>query len=266
MKNISRWHFYGTARAAALVLVFEMLAFAATAPVDLTVVTSGAFTAAYKELAPQYEAATGNKLVSEFGASMGTTHNAIPMRLERGEAIDVVIMAAPTLDELIKQGKIQAGSHVDLVQSKIGMAVKDGTQMPDISTVEKLKDTLLAAKSIAYSDSASGVYLSTELFPRLGIADQIKGKATKINGDPVGAAVAKGEVELGFQQVSELRAVDGIQIAELPADAQRVTIFAAGIPVSSTHPEAARAFIQWLTSPAAYSAITKSGLEPMHAN
>ena len=106
------------------------------------------------------------------------------MRLERGEAIDVVIMAAPALDDLIKQGKVRADSRVDLVQSKIGMAVKAGAPKPDISTVDALKRTLLAAKSIAYSDSASGVYLSTELFPKLGIADQIKGKMPEDRGRP----------------------------------------------------------------------------------
>ncbi len=115
---------------------------------------------------------------------MGTTHNAIPLRLERGEAIDVVIMAAPALDNLIKQGKVRAGSRVDLVKSLIGMAVKAGAPKPDISTVDALKRTLLAAKSIAYSDSASGVYLSTELFPKLGIADQIRGKSQKDRGRP----------------------------------------------------------------------------------
>ena len=151
---------------------------------EIKVVTSGGFTAAYLELVPEYESATHNKLVTEFGPSMGTTHNAIPIRLERGEAIDVVIMAAPALDDLIKQGKVRAGSRVDLVQSLIGMAVKAGAPKPDISTVDALKRTLLAAKSIAYSDSASGVYLSTELFPKLGIADQIKGKSRKIEADP----------------------------------------------------------------------------------
>jgi molybdate transport system substrate-binding protein len=155
---------------------------------------------------------------------MGTTHNAIPVRLERGEAIDVVIMAAPALADLIKQGKVRADSRVDLVRSKIGMAVKAGAPKPDISTVDALKRTLLAAKSIAYSDSASGVYLSTELFPKLGIADQIKGKTRKIEADPVGGVVATGEVEIGFQQISELRPVKGIDIVgELPPGAQRVT-------------------------------------------
>jgi molybdate transport system substrate-binding protein len=240
------------------------IVFSAAARADeIHVVTSGGFTAAYLELAAQYESVTHNKLVTEFGPSMGTTHDAIPVRLERGEAIDVVILAAPALDQLIQQGKIRPGSRVDLVQSKIGMAVKAGAPHPDISTVDALKRTLLAAKSIAYSDSASGVYLSTELFPKLGIADQVKGKSRKIEADPVGGVVASGEFEIGFQQISELRPVKGIDIVgELPPGAQRVTIFSAGIPATAKNPEAAKALIQWLASSAAYAAIKKSGLEP----
>ena len=231
---------------------------------SIKVVTSGAFTAAYMELVPEYERAAHSKLVTEFGPSMGTTHNAIPVRLERGEAIDVVIMAAPALGDLTKQGKIRADSRVDLVQSKIGMAVKAGAPKPDISTLDALKRTLLAAKSIAYSDSASGVYLSTELFPKLGIADQIKSKCRKIEADPVGGVVASGEVEIGFQQISELRPVKGIDIVgELPPGAQRVIVFAAAIPTTSKHPEAAKALIQWLASPSNYTLIQKTGLEPV---
>jgi molybdate transport system substrate-binding protein len=249
---------------AALALICVLVTAATARADEITVVTSGGFTAAYLELVPQYESATHNKLVTEFGPSMGTTHDAIPVRLERGEAIDVVIMAGPALDDLIKQGKVRADSRVDLVLSKIGMAVKAGAPHPDISTVDALKRTLLAAKSIAYSDSASGVYLSTELFPKLGIADQIKGKSKKIEADPVGGVVATGEFEIGFQQISELRPVKGIDIVgELPPGAQRVTVFAAGIPATSKNPEAGKALIQWLASPVAYAAIKKSGLEPI---
>ncbi len=122
---------------------------------------------------------------------------------------------------------------------------------------------MLAAKSLAYSDSASARHLSTELFPKLGIWDQIKTKSKKIEADPVGGVVATGEFEIGFQQISELRPVKGIDIVgALPEGAQRVTIFAAGIPVTATHPEAAKALIEWLASPAAYASIKKSGLEP----
>ncbi len=243
-----------------------MLAAASVRADDITVVTSGAFTAAYLELVPEYEHASHNKLVTEFGPSMGTTHNAIPVRLERGEAIDVVIMAAPALADLIKQGKVRADSRVDLVNSYIGMAVKAGAPRPDISTMAAFKRTLLAAKSIAYSDSASGVYLSTELFSKMGIADEIMRKSKKIEADPVGGVVATGEFEIGFQQISELRPVKGIDIVgELPPGAQRGTVFAAGIPQTSKNPIAAKAFIDWLASPSAYAAIRKSGLEPVRS-
>jgi molybdate transport system substrate-binding protein len=264
MKKAFRSNFLITT---ALLLFCALLAVAPLRADDLKVVTSGGFTAAYLELVPEFESATHIKLVTEFGPSMGTTHNAIPVRLDRGEAIDVVIMASPALDGLIAGGKVRAGSRVDLVQSKIGMAVKAGAPHPDISSVDALKRTLLAAKSIAYSDSASGVYLSTEFFPKLGIWDQIKGKSKKIEADPVGGVVATGEFEIGFQQISELRPVKGIDIVgELPPGAQKVTVFSAGIPASSPHPEAAKALIQWLASPEAYAAIKKSGLEPANSD
>jgi molybdate transport system substrate-binding protein len=260
MKPISRRKFVA---ATALLLSYVFLAAPARAG-EINVVTSGAFTAAYLELAPEYERATHNKLVTEFGPSMGTTVNAIPMRLGRGEQIDVVIMASPALAELIRQRRIRADSRVDLARSSIGMAVKAGAPRPDIGTVDALKRTLLAAKSIGYSDSASGVYLSTELFPKLGIADQIKSKSRKIEADPVGGYVASGEVEIGFQQISELRPVKGIDIVGvLPPGAQRVTVFAAAIPALSKNPEGAKALIHWLASPAAYFLIEKSGLELM---
>ena len=230
---------------------------------EINVVTSGGFTAAFLELVPEYERIAHNKVVTGFGPSMGTTKNAIPVRLARGESIDVVIMAASALEDLIKQGKVMAGSRVDLVQSFIAMAVKTGAPKPDISSVAALTRTLLAAKSIAYSDSASGVYLSTVLFPKLGIADQIKQKSRKIEADPVGGVVATGEFEIGFQQYSELLPVKGIDIVgPLPPGAQTITVFSAGIPTTSKQPDAARGLIKFLASPAALKAIRKSGLDP----
>jgi len=253
-------------RRAALAITCALLPAAAANAAEIKVVTSGGFTAAYLELVPEYEKATHNKLITEFGPSMGTTKNAIPVRLARGESIDVIILAVPGLDELMKQGKVLKDSRVDLVQSSIYMAVKAGAPKPDIRTLEAFKQTLLNAKSIAYSDSASGVYLSTELFPKLGIADQIKTKSKKIEADPVGGVVATGEFEIGFQQLSELRPVKGIDIvAPLPPGAQRVTTFSAAIPTTAKQPEAAKALIQWLASPAAHAAIKKSGLEPVKA-
>jgi len=233
---------------------------------EIRVVTSGAFTAAFTELAPEYERASRDRVITEFGPSMGTTHNAIPMRLERGEDIDVVILAAPALAELIRQGKVLADSRVDLVVSKIGLAVRAGARRPDIGTVDALKRVLLAAKSIGVSDSASGVYLTSELFPRLGIAPQIATRVRKIEADPVGVFVAREDVEIGFQQISELLPVKGIEIVELPPDAQRVTVFAAGIPATSKHPAEAGGLIRWLASPQASATIKKSGLEPLQSH
>jgi molybdate transport system substrate-binding protein len=253
-------------RACTTVSIWLCAVSAALYAADLKVVTSGAFTAAFLELGPQYEKATHNKVITEFGPSMGTTHDAIPMRLERGEQIDVVILASTALDDLIRQGKVRPGSRVDLVLSKTGMAVKAGAPKPDISSLEAFKKTVLAAKSIGYSDSASGVYLTTELFPKLGIWEQIQGKSRKIEAIPVGNFVANGEVEIGFQQISELKPVKGIDIVgELPTGAQRVTIFAAGIPAAAKNSDAGKALIDWLSSPPAFPAIRASGLEPAKA-
>jgi molybdate transport system substrate-binding protein len=230
---------------------------------EIKVMTSGAFTAAYRELIPQFERATANKVVTSYGASMGNAPDSIPMRLERGEAADIVILARPALDELVNQGKVLSGSRVDLVRSSIGMAVRAGARKPDISTVEALKHTLLEAKSIAVSDSASGVYLSTDLFPRLGIA----GKSKRIASEPVGAVVARGDAEIGFQQISELLPVPGIDyVGPLPPEVQKVTVFSAGVATGSRAPDAARALIQFLASPSAIPTIVKSGLEPVTAH
>jgi len=242
------------------VLLFVSAAYGA----EIKVMTSGAFTAAYLQLTPEYERASHNKVVPAYGASTGGAPDSIPSRLQRGEPVDVVILAAPALDELIKQGKVVAGSRVDLVRSSIGVAVRAGAPKPDISSMDALKRTLLEAKSIAYSDSASGVYLSKELFPRLGIADQIAGRCKRIAGEPVGAVVARGDAEIGFQQISELLPVPGIAyVGPLPPGAQKVTVFSAGVAVGAKEPDAGRAFIKFLASPAVAPVIKKSGLELM---
>ncbi|MBI2209081.1 MAG: substrate-binding domain-containing protein [Deltaproteobacteria bacterium] len=230
---------------------------------DIRVMTSGAFTAAYLELILQLELVTKRKVVTA-ATSMGTGADSIPSRLQRGEPVDVVIVADAALAELIKDGKVVAESRVPLARSAIGMAVRAGSPKPDISSVDALKRTLLKAKSIAYSASVSGRYLSTELFQRLGIADQIMPKSRRIEGERVGAVVARGEAEIGFQQTSELLPVPGIDyVGPLPAEVQKVSVFSAGVAVGSGNPDAARALIGFLASPAAARAITKSGMEPM---
>ena len=223
---------------------------------------SGAFSAPFLDVIPGFEGASKYKIVTISGASMGGAPDSIPVRLERGEPADVVIMAAAALDDLITQRKVVAGSRVDLVRSSIGMAVRAGTPKPDISSVDALRRTLLAAKSIAYSASASGVYISTELFPRLGIADQVRDKSRRIESERVGAVVARGDAEIGFQQISELLPIAGIDyVGPLPAEVQRVTIFSAGVAAGSTRRDAARALIDFLASPRVTPAIRKSGLE-----
>jgi molybdate transport system substrate-binding protein len=249
------------ARTAASIIAALLLTEFAVAADEIKVMTSGAFTAAYLELAPEFERATGHRIVTE-ATSMGTGSTSIPARLERGEAIDVVIVAERDLEQLIKAGRVRAGTRVDLARSAIGMAVRRGAPKPDISSVDALRRTLLEARSIAYSASVSGTYLSTELFQRLGIADRVLPKSRKIEGERVGAVVARGEAEIGFQQISELLPVPGIEVVgPLPPDVQRVTVFSAGIGVAATNPALAKSFVEFLASPAAVSAIQKSALE-----
>lgn len=226
--------------------------------------SSAGFVTAYHELVPGFERSTQTKVTTSYGPSMGNAPDAIPSRMQRGEPVDVVIMVGSALDELIKQGKVVAGSRVDLGRSLVGMAVRAGAPRPDISTVEAFKKALLDARSIAYSDSASGRYVSKELFKRLGIADQVMGKSREIPSEPVGKVVARGEAEIGFQQVSELIPVEGIQfLGPIPAELQKVTVFSAGVAASSQEPERARALIRWLSSPDASPVIKKHGLEPV---
>ncbi|MCA6125113.1 substrate-binding domain-containing protein [Bradyrhizobium sp. WSM 1704] len=241
------------------------LAFASAASAaEVHVMISGGLTAAYKALVPEFERKTGHKVVTAYGPSMGTTTNAIPVRLERGEPADVLIMVGYALGDLIKQGKVVADSRVDLVKSPIGIAVQSGTPKPDISSADTVKQALLAAKTIAYSDSASGVYVSTEMFAKLGIADQMKGKARMIPATPVGEIVAHGEAEIGFQQISELKPVAGIDIVgPLPEPLQKITVFSAGIAKVSKEPDAGKALISFLASPDARHALVKSGLDPI---
>jgi molybdate transport system substrate-binding protein len=190
-------------RALALGITSALLLAGSAGAAEVRVMISGGLSTAYKEVVPEFERSTGNKVLTAYGPSMGTTANAIPNRLERGEPVDVLIMVGYALGDLIKRGKVIADSRVDLAKSPIG-AVKSGTPKPDISSADAVKRTLLAAKSIAYSDSASGVYISTEMFQRLGIADAMKDKARQIPAEPVARVVARGDAEIGFQQISEL--------------------------------------------------------------
>jgi molybdate transport system substrate-binding protein len=231
---------------------------------ELRVMTSGAFTAAYLELIPRLELLTKKKLVTA-ATSIGTGESSIPSRLRRNEPVDIVIVADAVLVGFIKEGLIMAESYTPLARSAIGMAVRLGAPTPDISTVDGLKRTLLQAKSIAYSASVSGDYLTTELYQRLGIADQVLHKSRRVEGgERVGAVIARGEAEIGFQQISELLPVPGIDhITPLPPEVQKVSTFSAGVALSTRDSDAAHALVKYLASPEAARAITNSGLEPI---
>jgi molybdate transport system substrate-binding protein len=198
---------------------------------------------------------------------MGDSPEAIPTRLARGEIADVVIMDGGAADELAKRGLVRADSKVDLARSQIGMVVRAGAAIPNIGSVEAFRRTLVAAKSIGYSDSASGVYLSTVLFAKLGLADQAARKSRKVrgppSGEPVAAVVARGEVEIGFQQVSELIHVPGVTfVGAIPAELQPGFSFAGAITTAARQPDAALALLRFLASPEAASTILKAGLTP----
>jgi len=254
---------------AGLFRVVALLALLICAPAfvsaaELHVVSSGGFAAAYKVLAPQFEHNSGNTLVTGWGPSMGDTKDAVPQRLARGEPIDVVIMVGYALDALVSQGKVLTDGRAALARSGIGVVVKEGAPKPDVSSIDALRQALLDAKSIAYSDSASGVYIQNEMFKRLGIADQVKGKAHMIPAEPVGAVVARGDAELGFQQISELKPIHGITlVGPLPPELQKYTVFSAGVVAGSSQPDAARALIRFLASPGAAPVVVDSGMEPL---
>ncbi len=247
---------------AATVLLGASLATAEAA--EVRVMISGGLSSAYKKLVPEFEKATGHKVLTAYGPSMGTTENAIPVRLARGEPVDVLIMVGYALGQLVEQGKVIPASRVDMVNSPIGVAVKSGSPKPDIATPEALSKALIAAKSVVYSDSASGVYVQNEMFKKLGIEEQMKGKARMVPAEPVAEVVARGEAEIGFQQMSELMAVHGVDVVGVIPDAvQKITVFSAGVSATSKEPDAGKALIQFLMAPANAPVIVKSGLFPI---
>jgi len=240
----------------------------AASAADVHVMISAGFYGVYSELGPAFERASGHRLITTRGPSMGDSPEAIPARLARGETADVVILDGGAADLLGRRGVTRAGSKVELARSQIGMVVRAGAAKPDIGSVEALRSALLAAKSIAYSDSGSGTYLSTTLFPQLGIADQVAGKSRKVrgppSGEPVAAVVARGEAEIGFQQVAELIRVPGASfVGTIPDAVQPPTFFAGALTVTVRQPEAAGALLRFLASPDAAPVIAKAGLTPL---
>lgn len=225
---------------------------------EIKVLSTQATEQTYRELVPQFEQASGHKVTTIFTGTLDANK-----RLAAGEIYDLLIMASASIDEHIRGGKVVAGSRVDLAKSGVAVAVRSGAPKPDISTTEAFKKTLLAAKSIGYSTGPSGNYVIA-LFQRLGIADELKGKLRQTpTGVFVGSIVANGEAEIGLQQVSELIAAPGCDyVGPLPADIQQMTVFSSGIMVGATEVDAAKAWVKFLTTPAAQAAFKKRGMEP----
>src|SRR5436190_751825 len=239
----------------------------AASAADVHVMISAGFYGVYSELAPAFERASGHHLITTRGPSMGDSPESIPTRLGRGEAADVVILDGSAADQLASKGLLRADSKVEFARSLIGMVVIAGAAKPDIGSVDAFRNTLLAAKSIAYSDSGSGTYLSTRLFAKLGIADEIAGKSRKVrgppSGEPVAKIVARGEAEIGFQQVSELIHVAGVTfVGTIPAEVQPIFSFAGALTTTVQQPEAASALIRFLASSEAAPVIARAGLLP----
>lgn len=239
----------------------------AASAADVHVMISAGFYQVYAELGPAFEKASGHRLVTVRGPSMGDSPEAVPTRLARGEAADLVIIDGEMIDTLGERGLVRGDSKVIFARSLVGMVVRAGAPKPDIGSVDAFRQALLGAKSIAYSDSGSGTYLSTKMFAKLGIADQVLPKSRKVrgppSGEPVAAVVSRGEVEIGFQQMSELMHVEGVTIVgPIPAELQPGFTFAGALTKNAHEPEAATALIRFLASPQAAAVITKMGLRP----
>ena len=225
---------------------------------QIRVLMSGGFSAAYQELLPEFAKTTRITVMTARGPSQGSGPDTIGAQLRRGVPADLVILSREGLDDLIAEGRIVAGSDVDLAQTPMGVSVRAGAPKPDISTVEAFKETLLRAKSVTFPSSTTGIYLKAKVFPQLGIADVMAKKVT-----PTGvAAVASGDAELAIQPVSELIHAPGVDfVGTIPAAIQYISVFSAARVAGSKEPEASKRLIEFLVSENATTAIKKSGME-----
>jgi len=228
---------------------------------EIRVLVSGAIKAALADIKPLFEQASEHKLIIS-----SDTSGRIAKRLADGEETDLIIVTTGGVDDLIKQGKVVAGSKAEVARSGIGVVVRAGATKPDISTPEAFKQALVAAKSVAYtspaSGGASGIYFA-RMLEQLGIADEVNKKAKYGQGGPVAEIVARGDAEIGMQQMAEVIRFPGVDfVGPLPGSLQYFTVLAAGIPTNSKQPDGARVFVKFLASPAAVSAIKAKGMEP----
>jgi molybdate transport system substrate-binding protein len=240
-----------------VVAITLALAFPAALHSQVTVLMSGGFSAAYRELLPQFEKTTGTTVTTTTGASQGNGPDTIRAQLRRGVPADMVILSREGLAELLAEDRIVTGSDVDLGQVPLGVGVRAGTAHPDIGTVDAFKQTLLRAKSIGIQ-SSSAIYLRSKVFPQLGIADALEGKLSNAGA----AGVARGEAELIVLPVSEILPYPGVDfVGTIPAELQFVQVFAAAVVKGAKNPEAAKRLIAFLASDQATPSVEKAGMK-----
>ena len=240
--------------------IAAVLALPTSSFAQVKVIISGGFSAAYREVLPEFERTTGITVTTASGASQGNGPDTIGALLRRGEPADVVIMNRPGLAELIAQGRIVAGTDLDLAQTLTGMAVRTGRPKPDISTVDAFRQTLLRAKTVAVTGGGTSAF--TEVLTRLGISNEIEVKILSRGTESV-AMVARGDAELAIQPVSEILNMPGVEFAgTIPTELQHVAVYAAAIVVGSKESEASKRLIAFLSSDSATAAIKRSGMEP----
>jgi molybdate transport system substrate-binding protein len=235
-----------------------MIGIDATQAADVKVMAANAVKEPFLELVASFEKSSGHRVTAVWSGTAGVTK-----RISGGEVVDVVIVGAANIDQLIQEGKLVAGSRVDFAKSGVGIAVRGGLPKPDISSADAVKKAVLEAKSVAYSSGPSGLYIA-ELFKRMGIAEQVQDKLKLPPSNVlVGEVLARGEADLGFQQVSDLLHVKGIvYVGPLPAEIQNITVYAAGLHTAAPESEAAKALVKFLTAPEARPVITKAGMDP----
>ncbi len=248
-------------RAAVIAGALSLAGLPPASAAEIKVLTAGAYKQVVLALLPDFEKQTGNKVTVDNG-----TTGQLKKRIEGGEAFDLLVITPAVVDEMIASGKLVAGSRVNLASVGVGVVVKEGTPKPDISTVDKFKQALLAAKSVAYIDPASGgssgIYVD-KLLVKLGIADQIRPKAKLKMGGHVADLIVSGEAELGIHQISEIVPVQGaVLVGPLPKEIQNTTTYAAGLSASTKNKDAAQALIKVLSGPAAATVLKSKGMEP----
>lgn len=233
------------------------------AQAQLKVIISGGFSTAYRQVLPEFERETGITVTTLSGSSQGKGPETIAAQLGRGVAVDVVIMSREGLSELIAAGRIMAGTDRDLATAAIGVAVRKGAPKPDVSTIEGFKQALLKAKLVAVPASTSGIFLTTEVFPKLGIADKINTKVMA-RGSQSADLVVKGEADIVVQPISELLHAPGLDyVGPIPAELQLIQMFAAAVVAGSKELEAGRRLIAFLASARTAAAIRANGMEPV---